>query len=124
MASDFQNLSWAFAAHIKFYCHGGKSADYLSSGPNADFLCSTNPYGELYYDGITIDPFEVMFVKVKELLLERGWMYALHAKKYDAWLEAQVPPHIQVFLFAVLSHKTRLYWSISFELYSDSTLSK
>ena len=49
-----------------------------------------NPYGENYYDGITIDPFEVIFVKVKELLLERDWSYAVHAAKYDKWLEDQV----------------------------------
>lgn len=49
-----------------------------------------NPYGEYYYDGITIDPFEVMFVKVKDLLLERRWSYALQASKYDAWMAEQV----------------------------------
>ena len=49
-----------------------------------------NPYGENYYDGITLDPFEVVFVKVKELLLERDWSYAVHAAKYDSWLSAQV----------------------------------
>lgn len=52
--------------------------------------CRVNPYGENYYDGITIDPFEVMFVKVKALLLERGWSYAVHASKYDAWLANKV----------------------------------
>lgn len=44
----------------------------------------------MYYDGITINPFEVMFVKVKEVLLERGWMYATHARQYDSWLTQQV----------------------------------
>lgn len=54
-----------------------------------DCNARVNPYGENYYDGITIDPFEVVFVKVKDLLLERDWSYAVHAAKYDLWLQVQ-----------------------------------
>ena len=57
-------------------------------------VCSTNPYGEMYYDGISIDPFEVMFVKVKEILIKQGWIYAVRARQYDAWLTEQVFPDI------------------------------
>jgi hypothetical protein len=48
-----------------------------------------NPYGEYYYDGITLNPFEVMFVKTKEALLANQWTYATLAQKYDHWIAAQ-----------------------------------
>ena len=51
-----------------------------------------NPYGENYYDGISLNPFEVMFVKVKGVLLQNDWSYARVAKKYDEWMTMQVPP--------------------------------
>ncbi len=50
-----------------------------------------NPYGENYYDGISLNPFEVMFVKVKGVLLQNDWSYARVAKKYDEWMTMQVP---------------------------------
>jgi hypothetical protein len=51
---------------------------------------SINPYADHMYDGVNISPFEVMFVKVKEFLLEAGWATASHAKKYSAWMRGQV----------------------------------
>ena len=62
------------------YCKGARSVKISSLGIDKT-MCRVNPYGENYYDGITIDPFEVIFVKVKELLLERDWSYAVHAAK-------------------------------------------
>ena len=37
-----------------------------------------------------------MFVKVKELLLERRWSYAVHAAKYDDWLAEQASSRLPV----------------------------
>ena len=54
-----------------------------------------NPYGENYYDGISLNPFEVMFVKVKGVLLQNDWSYARVAKKYDEWMTMQVTPRIR-----------------------------
>lgn len=48
-----------------------------------------NPYGEHYYDGISLNPFEVMFVKVKERVLQNDWSFAVQAQKYTTWMEAQ-----------------------------------
>jgi hypothetical protein len=48
-----------------------------------------NPYGEHYYDGISLNPFEVMFVKVKERVLQNDWSFAVQAQKYTGWMEAQ-----------------------------------
>lgn len=47
-----------------------------------------NPYGEYYYDGISLNPYEVVFVKVKGDMVQSGWSYAMYAKKYEQWLEA------------------------------------
>jgi hypothetical protein len=85
----------------------GSSAAILSAGYNIDSLmlryqgvdwrnrsnwgCNAgiNPYADHMYDGVNISPFEVMFVKVKEFLLEAGWATASHAKKYSAWMRGQ-----------------------------------
>lgn len=47
-----------------------------------------NPYGEHYLDGASLEATEVMFVKVKQRLLERRWSYPTAAVRYDAWLAA------------------------------------
>ena len=69
------------------------STDDLSKGPllrqARRFLRRVNPYGENYYDGISLNPFEVMFVKVKGVLLQNDWSYARVAKKYDEWMTMQ-----------------------------------
>ncbi|NBU65380.1 MAG: hypothetical protein EBS29_12910 [Chloroflexia bacterium] len=49
-----------------------------------------NPYGEHFYDGISLHPFEVMFVKVKEKVLVNDWEFAILAKKYEEWMTHQV----------------------------------
>ncbi|KAI3431515.1 hypothetical protein D9Q98_004565 [Chlorella vulgaris] len=87
-----------------WYAEMGSSAAILGAGYNIDSLmlryqgvdwrlkhnwgCNEgiNPYAEYMYDGVNISPFEVMFVKVKEFLLEAGWMTASSAKKYTAWV--------------------------------------
>eukprot|EP00884_Botryococcus_braunii_P008291 jgi/Botrbrau1/17463/Bobra.0054s0050.1 len=48
-----------------------------------------NPIQEGLYDGISINPLEVMFVKVKRAMLEAGWEQVRQATKYDAWLSLQ-----------------------------------
>eukprot|EP00891_Asterochloris_glomerata_P006722 jgi/Astpho2/6722/Aster-06741 len=48
-----------------------------------------NPYGEHYYDGISLNPFEVLFVKTKGVLLGNDWSYSTLATKYDQWMAAQ-----------------------------------
>ena len=53
-------------------------------------MCRVNPYGEFYYDGISLAPYEVMFVKVKGVLLANDWSYARIAAKYDDWITTQV----------------------------------
>ncbi|KAK9808733.1 hypothetical protein WJX72_002733 [[Myrmecia] bisecta] len=56
---------------------------------NWDCNSRVNPYGENYYDGITLSPYEVLFVKVKGVLLQNDWSYARFAKKYDEWITQQ-----------------------------------
>lgn len=104
----------------------GSIGQHLSLLPPA----RANPYGEYYLDGVSLNPFEVLFVKaslvaddparswpgarlegaapgssvrlhnrwllppcaaqVKERVLQNDWSFAVQAKKYTEWMEAQV----------------------------------
>lgn len=48
-----------------------------------------NPYGEYYYDGISLNPFEVLFVKMKEKALRNEWPFSIQAAKYTKWMRQQ-----------------------------------
>lgn len=87
-----------------WYAELGSSAAVLNAGYNIDSLmvryqgldwrdtrnwqCNAgyNPYAEWMYDGINISPFEVMFIKVKEFLLDANWTAATVADKYSKWI--------------------------------------
>ncbi len=56
-------------------------------------LRRSGPQSDLLYDGISLDPHEVMFVKVKEVLLERNSTTALKAAKLDTWQVRPKPQH-------------------------------
>ena len=60
-------------------------------------MCAThsrlNPYAEHTYDGLPLNPLEVMFVKVKDFQIEGDWMSTHLATTYDRWLELQVRPN-------------------------------
>jgi len=47
-----------------------------------------NPYGNHYLDGGSLEAMEVMFVKVKQRLLDHAWTYPLAAHHYDRWIRA------------------------------------
>ncbi len=47
--------------------------------------CRLNPYVASQYDGISLHPYEVLFVKVKDFMLQQQWSTATSAVKYDAW---------------------------------------
>lgn len=47
-----------------------------------------NPYGEKMYDGIDVNPIEVLFVKIKEHFLEANWTAAVTGAKYAKWIQA------------------------------------
>lgn len=82
----------------------GSSAAVLNAGYNIDCLmlryqgvewqdrsnwgCNggMNPYLEFMNDGISLDPLEVVFVKVKAHFIDLGWSYARTAIKHDKWL--------------------------------------
>ena len=65
----------------------------------APILCRMSPYGEPFYDGISLEAMEVMFVKVKERFLEMKWSYAMHAQHYDKWSTAASQASVQVMIF-------------------------
>lgn len=43
------------------------------------------PNGEWSCDGVSLDPLEVMFVKVKSYMLTSAWSFSKKAVKYQAW---------------------------------------
>lgn len=49
-----------------------------------------NPYVLDRYDGVSLHPYEVLFVKVKGFMLDAQWPTALTAVKYDTWSNAWV----------------------------------
>lgn len=55
--------------------------DKRAKGCNA----GRNPIQESFYDGINVDPLEVLFVKVKASMRDAKWSHVLQAKKYDEW---------------------------------------
>ena len=57
---------------------------------NHDCNQNVNPFPQLMYDGITINPLETLFVKTKSLHLKANWVNVVQAHKYTQWsYEAQ-----------------------------------
>lgn len=78
------------AADVCKHACMGRSFSARSTHAALLATCSINPYGEHYYDGVSLNPLEVMFVKTKGVLLGNDWSYSLLAAKYDEWLAQQV----------------------------------
>ena len=55
-------------------------------------LCRLDPIGEFFYDGSTLNPFEVMFVPMNSMIVENNWSFARQASLYQKWLNEQVRP--------------------------------
>lgn len=76
-----------------------------------------NPYAEYAYDGIQLNPMEVLFVKVKGFLRESGWISTQMATTYSRWISSQVS---FIFLFIVqnknIAHCTYFYHVIGLYL--------
>jgi hypothetical protein len=47
-----------------------------------------NPYGHHYMDGGSLEVMEVMFVKVKQRLIDAQWSYPVNAQLFDEWYQA------------------------------------
>ena len=63
-------------------------------GGNGDvcFVRRINPTGEMFFDGITLGPYDVLFVKMKSLMLEGKTSGTTKALQYQGWMEAVVRP--------------------------------
>lgn len=48
------------------------------------------PDGEMYYDGVSITPYETVFIPVSLGYVQNGWSFVNTAAKYEEWLTAQV----------------------------------
>ena len=58
--------------------------------PLTHVLCRINPTGELYFDGTTLGPYDVLFVKLKRLMLEGHTPGTSDALRHQAWMSAIV----------------------------------
>ncbi|GAX76065.1 hypothetical protein CEUSTIGMA_g3508.t1 [Chlamydomonas eustigma] len=121
LATDRVGLRLLMRDRTVFHCHQsrwntiyyselGSSAAVLAAGYNIDSFMTRyqgvdwrdpahwgcnerlSPQGEYFYDGITLDPLEVMFVKVKSYTLQNGVSSANKAVKYQQWLHPDVWP--------------------------------
>lgn len=81
---------------------------------NWDCNSGVNPYAEDRYDGISVNPLEVMFVKVKEFMLQTEWMPARFAKKYDEWSNQMVynPVHSNRYMDEFKRFAIKHVWSL------------
>ena len=52
--------------------------------------CRLNPYAEFAYDGIVLNPMEVVFVKVKNFAVDARWTTPHTAVTYDHWMSVKV----------------------------------
>ena len=52
--------------------------------------CSLNPYADFAYDGLFLNPLEVVFVKVKRFQREANWGSARLADAYSGWMDQEV----------------------------------
>ena len=55
-----------------------------------------NPYDDFAYDGVMINPLEVLFVKMKSYHLESDWISSRMAETYERWQRNQVTQQISI----------------------------
>ena len=53
-------------------------------------LLRLNPYAVDAYDGINLNPLEVVFIKVKSFLLQADWTAPKMSQTYDRWSSFKV----------------------------------
>ena len=51
-----------------------------------------NPYADMSYDGVVLNPLEVLFVKIKAFQLDSNWVSTRLATTYARWAHDQVGP--------------------------------
>lgn len=73
----------------------------------------------MYFDGITLGPYEVLFVKLKRLMVEGRTPGSTNALRYSNWMSASVSPFVMhitskgaaaVFVSVVEALATFLMW--------------
>lgn len=74
-------------SYIWYHHNKNVRRHFLLILPFADRL---NPYAVDAYDGINLNPLEVVFVKVKGFLLQADWTAPRMSQTYDRWLSHQV----------------------------------
>jgi hypothetical protein len=90
---------------VRYHSDSGASLAIMESGHAIDTLMTkyqgvdwwnkatwtcngkVRPDGELTYDGISLSPFETLFVPVNDGAVMSGWTAAKTAEKYESWME-------------------------------------
>ncbi len=67
---------------------GGAAASPVKRAPGV--RRRVNPYKERSFDGMALHPLEVMFVKMKGILLDQGLPAATTVETLDRWMQHQV----------------------------------
>ena len=49
-----------------------------------------NPTGEMFFDGVTLGPYDVLYVKMKSLMLEGKTSGTTKALQYQGWMDSVV----------------------------------
>lgn len=73
-------------------------------------ICRQNPYADFAYDGVMINPLEVLFVKVKSYQLESDWITSKMAQTYERWQRSKVQLH------HILSLSSILIWNANLKM--------
>lgn len=82
----YQGLDWRHPALV--HCNGG-----------------SNPLQPGFNDGITVEPLEVMFVKVKESMKAAQWPQVHTALKFEHWMEVGKAGDIEARVAAALANE-------------------
>ena len=86
---------WPLMGMCKVGCSSKVNASVVATYVNArpvTFLgaCRINPTGDMYFDGTTLGPYDVLFVKLKRLMLEGRTPGTTNALRYGNWMSASV----------------------------------
>lgn len=91
----------------RYYSDSGASLAVLKAGYNLDTLLTRyqgidwwskkswtcngrmRPDGEMYYDGVSITPYETVFVPVSLGYAQNAWSFVKTAAKYEEWMAAK-----------------------------------
>ena len=83
-----------------------------------------NPTGELFFDGVTLSAYDVLFVKMKSLMLAGKTSGTTKALQYQSWMDAAVMLTSLLLLLRNWGSGIFLYLPLRIFLYASLTVSE